>query len=153
MDDIPMSREELEVLMRRIAKMKEMIYLKNGRTEILYKGGVVSNDGKIVANILILNKGGVTPVAYVTHPDIVYDHDRGAVEFHDRSVMPHEGFTFFDVLSDDPLGRWWFGWDYNHANDYIPGENEEGKKWTTEEIVKEAKKVAYAFANKEYDIV
>lgn len=58
---------------------------------------------------------------------------------------PHGGFTWSDysapALNDG--SKWFLGWDYAHCDDYSVFEKcrRGGRKWTTAEMVEEAKKV------------
>jgi hypothetical protein len=83
---------------------------------------------------------GTHPTAYVEIPrrNKLYKKD-----YDEIYVKVHGGITYSENIL--PLlikGGWFIGWDYCHYGDYnafMPFK--EGKKWTTEEIIKECKNV------------
>ena len=66
-------------------------------------------------------------------------------------IIIHGGITFADflALNSDKESRWYIGWDYGHLTDfnslYVAIKRRmgmaDGKKWTTQEIFNDAKKV------------
>ena len=119
--------------------MKEMIY--GGRSRILMFATYKDRD------FVIVNLAGRFPCAYV-RTDINYYNDDNVVD----DSPAHCGFTFFNDLSHwkeyDPenydkdfFERNFIGWDFGHACDYHPAFCDGGKKWTTEEVFENVKKV------------
>lgn len=118
--------------------MKEMIYgYGASKDEILFK----EEDGEY--GICILNISGGHPCAYIRFPGIedIPDYDHVGVL---GDVCPHGGFTFYGrhrIIDDNKL---WLGWDYGHSGDYCgwaSQHDENDKKWTTEEVLEEARGV------------
>lgn len=129
-------------------EMKEMVYTeKLINSELLYHEDF--GDGTALA---VVNNSGANPCAYIQFPgiDSIYDYDNVIVErdVDDDDTYVHGGFTFFGGRSYFGLDGLWLGWDYAHyPMDYIRGSStlKEGKKWTTKEIVEEAKNVLRYF--------
>lgn len=128
--------------------MKEMDYNGSGKTEILY----IETDGDFA--LAVLNIRGSHPCAYIQFPEIEKIESYDDTWFKngedpDDWFDVHGGFTFLGTLERhgiDGLGLdgLWLGWDYAHAGDYFEsglhfGMEDYEKKWTTEEIVKEAR--------------
>ena len=110
-------------------------------------------------NQIVLDKGtikgfeyfilslGSHPTAYVKIPK---DHKYYKLGYDDIPIDCHGGLTFastdFSFNPMDIKDSWWVGWDYAHSGDWydstisLPGDIDR-KKWTTEEILKEVKKV------------
>ena len=111
-------------------EMKPMHY-GSGQTELLYTES--END----YSLAVLNIRGSHICAYVQFPGVEqfenYDDAYG--------VGVHGGFTFFGSLERVGLKGNWLGWDYSHCDDYVynPYGSWEGKRWTTEEVVEEAR--------------
>lgn len=139
-----------------ISEMKPMVY--GGDSEVLYYE--VFDDGY---GILIENIHGSHPCGYIKLPKelknkIIVDVGDEEVEnmlWVDAPV--HGGFTFFGKRHVQDFYEWFIGWDYAHLDDYCgyegsihrPG-NE--KKWTTEEILEEAKVILKALREGKYGI-
>ena len=122
--------------------MKEMNYHGSGKTEILY----IETDGDFA--LAVLNIRGSRPCAYIQFPEIEKIESYDDAWFEDgedpdfRSEV-HGGFTFLGTMERNGLDGLWLGWDYAHLGDYcetgLPDMGVYEKKWTTEEIVKEAR--------------
>ena len=122
--------------------MKEMDYNGSGKTEILY----VETDGDFA--LAVLNIRGSHPCAYIQFPEIEKIESCDNTWFRngedpDDWFDVHGGFTFLGTMKLNGLDGLWLGWDYAHSGDYSEwGLHDMGfdeKKWTTEEIVKEAR--------------
>ena len=140
-------------------EMKEMIYKKDRKIEILYHGFYKDYE------FYIMNLG-IHPTAYVN----VIDNKLLAMkDYHDIDINVHGGLTYSEnklYINDkrEKVSGWFIGWDYGHYNDYagyemnLPEEiRSNGKKWTTEEIFKDVKNVIeqcinYIEENKEKQI-
>ena len=104
---------------------------------------------------------GVHPCAYV---EVEMSHPWFAKDYYDKVndngespcdiIECHGGLTYAGSFSwivghEDGNDRWFFGWDYAHAGDYIGYEqmwglvSENDKKWTTEEIKREVEFVIH----------
>ncbi len=145
----------------KISEAKEMVYGKR-ENEILYETTI--GDYKIV----IVNKHGEHPNAYVKVPEKVQDkiilglvHAYPEEHIFDGHMLEdfidvnvHGGMTYNGdnipkgyAYEDSDFDGWWYGWDYNHLGDYAcydiddPYLNQKlkyEKKWTTDEIIAEA---------------
>ena len=131
-------------------EMKEMVY---GRDDgCLYME--IDLDGY---GIMVVNIRGDHPCAYVTFPGIDKIKNYETIELEqeeDGDYLPHGGFTFLGERNRycGVYGILWLGWDYGHFDDYIYGWYDEpqfpkNKKWTTSEIVDEARKVLELIKN------
>lgn len=98
-------------------------------------------------------------VSYGTHPcayiEIPKDHKWFGIDYDDEElnhIECHGGITFSGDLSHilEKTGKWFIGWDYAHIEDYdgllcnlnnYPFRDIRCKKWTTQEIYEEVKKV------------
>ena len=118
--------------------MKEMKYSTKRRFEILheedYKG----------YKIVIVNLG-THPTAYigVTKGSILYEVSYDKLSEDGYYGIVHGGFTYSNFgLSDKYKDIWFIGWDYAHLGDYMGYylETSGMKRWTTKEILKEARK-------------
>lgn len=75
--------------------------------------------------------------------------DSAGLSYHDLDTdelcpQPHGGWTFSSSGDGTyrPEGWWWYGWDYAHGGDYVPGlsyagSEFEGYRWTLDEVVQE----------------
>ena len=111
--------------------MKEMIYGRRKKPEVLYHGKY--KDHKFA--ILSL---GSHPTAYIENKMGIIDYD----DFRINDVWVHGGFTYCDIgyWNDESKKSSWLGWDYAHFNDYYyTNPPLDGKQWTTEEIYDEVK--------------
>jgi len=101
-------------------------------------------------------------VSYGTHPcayvEIPKSHPLYETDYDCIDIDCHGGLTFDgDLLFvDDSLKGWYIGWDYAHPGDYVGymlGVYEDlgtpcaDKKWKTEEIYEEVKKVIEQISN------
>lgn len=123
--------------------MKQMVYSLKAKTEILHSGSYEGYGFYIVSY-------GVYPCAYIEIPK---GHRWFGREYYEKDIL--HGIAWHRVLTySGNLGhvigendKWFIGWDYGHAGDYVsPYElsqtlSETEKKWTTEEIFEEVKKV------------
>ena len=84
---------------------------------------------------------GTHPCAYID----VSDTTLSGEEYSNIDIICHGGLTYSDsILTTVDKNGWFIGWDYAHYTDYFGGyfDSFTGcKKWTTEEIVDECKKV------------
>ena len=97
-------------------------------------------------------------VSYGTHPCVYVDATQfkdilGADLIYSSPVYPHGGITYdedrlrnvwdeaFEGFDNEEETRRIIGWDYCHLGDYdaISSSISSGKKWTTDELVKDAK--------------
>jgi len=124
-------------------ELKQMIY-GSGKSEVLYHE---EDNGY---GVTILNIRGGHPCAYVTYPGIKITDDYEQFWIDDQVVGPHGGFTFLGTLGDwTGIDGIWLGWDYAHCGDYswsgvdisLFGCDDDDKRWTTEEILEEARAV------------
>jgi len=117
--------------------MKEMIYKSTLEREVLERGKYKGYEFEIISY-------GTHPCAYVCVP---VGHPFYEKPYDEVDVDCHWGCTYSQRRED---GKWWIGWDYAHFEDYsgvnllyesIPAlkefANDFGKKWTTDEILKE----------------
>lgn len=129
-------------------EMKEMVYSENLiNNELLYHEDF--GDGTALA---VVNNSGANPCAYIQFPgiDYIYDYDEVYInrDEDDNDTYVHGGFTFFGRLRSYGLDGLWLGWDYGHYGDYVRGSSindKSSKKWTTQEIVEEARRVLRYF--------
>jgi hypothetical protein len=116
--------------------MKEMNYQTERIEEVLFAGTYLGYDFEIVSY-------GSHPCCYVKIPK---GHPYFGLDYDDINVDCHGGLTFASERGE----AWWIGWDYAHFGDYssfhssvllehMPLSN--WKKWTTEELFAEVKKV------------
>lgn len=128
-------------------EMKEMVYSENGmNSELLYHEDF--GDGTALA---VINNSGFYPCAYIKFPgiDLIWDINNIVIDLDedDDNTYVHGGFTFFGCRRSLGLdGGLWLGWDYGHYGDYVGGSSiNDGYKWTTQEIVEEARRVLRYF--------
>ena len=125
-------------------KIKEMIYQKDRKIELLY------SDVYRGYKFYIMNLG-THPTAYVEIPK---GHPLYEVDYNDiyDDIDVHGGLTYssnhLHISNDEELTGWFIGWDYAHCDDYAGYEIGMpmsicvgGKKWTTEEIDEDCKDV------------
>ena len=121
--------------------MKEMVYKTERQSaEVLYEGTYGGYNFVIVSY-------GTHPCAYVEIPKTseYYGVDYDKLDF----INCHYGLTYADRLDHiyPNNDRWFIGWDYAHAGDYMGYDvlfnfdTSKDKKWTTQEIYEEVKKV------------
>lgn len=98
---------------------------------------------------------GMHPCAYVECDTNYYGN-----EFGDEPV--HWGFTYYNTLlhwkirlsgyDEEKMKKYYIGWDYGHFGDYMEHRGKivnEGKKWTTDEIIEEIKRAVEWLNEKE----
>ncbi len=124
-------------------EMKEMIYQKDRKVEILYSGTYKGYD------FYIMNLG-THPTAYV---NVCNNKLLNGKECDKLDIDVHGGLTYSEdelYINDEKekVKGWFIGWDYAHYNDYAGYEMDmreeirsNGKKWTTEEIYEDVKDV------------
>lgn len=128
-------------------KIKPMIYQKDRKIELLYQ------DNYKGYNYYILNLG-THPTAYIEIPKghLLYEMDYNEIYDKGYYIDVHGGLTYSEnKLMGIESNNWFIGWDYAHAWDYMgyyeemkewglhSFENNNDKKWTTEEIIEECK--------------
>lgn len=137
-----------------MVKYKEkMRYTSQAIREVIAQGEV-DNIQYYILNL------GTHPTAYVKIPENNKLYRKDLYEIDDLIKGIHGGITYDEdhlnvgyIGSDNPEDRLkgkFIGWDYAHAGDYMAyyDENEydllarTSKKWTTEELIKEAEEVA-----------
>ena len=125
-------------------KIKKMKYGKEIRTELLCK------DKYKNYNYYILNLG-THPTAYIEIPkeNKLYRKSYNEIYKIGCDIDVNGGLTYSDnELMGVKSENWFIGWDYAHCGDYYGYEEympesirTYGKKWTTEEIIEEPKKI------------
>lgn len=113
--------------------MKQMEYKEHGEFEILGTGTIKGIDWAIISH-------GTHPCAYIK----VTRENRERIAKMAKPAPCHGGITYMenklDGLDDAGDGTW-VGWDYSHMGDflgfYIPIGAENGKRWTTDEIMQD----------------
>ena len=128
--------------------MKEMNYVGTATKEILYE------DDYLGYHFLIVSYG-THPCAYIEIPKTHRWYKKNYTDEELENIECHGGLTYTDNLShvlgkEEANGRWFIGWDYAHLEDFqgyykydgVWGESQwKPKKWTTQEIFNEVKKV------------
>ncbi len=118
-------------------KMKEMVYQKDRKTEVLYSGTYKGYD------FYIMNLG-THPTAYV---DVSNNQLLNGKYYGKIDIDVHGGLTYSAdhlVIDTGLIIGWFIGWDYAHFSDYsglFPEELQTQKKWTTKEIFEDVKSV------------
>ena len=132
-----------EITTIELKKMKEMVYQKDRKTEILYHGFYKDYE------FYILNLG-THPTAYV---NVINNNLLVMKDYDEIDIDVHGGLTYSQdclYINDEreKVKGWFIGWDYAHYDDYdgyeinLPKElSTYGKKWTTEEIFEDVKDV------------
>ena len=83
------------------------------------------------------------PTAYI---DVINTSLNGK-HYDDIDISCHGGLTYSDyILKTVDKKGWFIGWDYAHYGDYMDygyetGMNDGTKKWSTDEIIRECKRV------------
>ena len=140
-NDYDALQEKIEILPEE-NEMKEMIYQKDRKVEILYHGFYKDYE------FYILNLG-IYPTAYI---NVINNKLLAMKDYNDIDISVHGGLTYSEdrlYIDNKELVKGWFiGWDYAHYNDYAGYEmniqeelRSNGKKWTTEEIYEDVKSV------------
>lgn len=125
--------------------MKEMKYTFERRIEILEHGTCFELFYWIVSY-------GTHPCAYIMIPQnnkyFLKDCEEIDIDVHGGLTYSDEYLPFETKRNDNKA--WYIGWDYAHYGDYMGYEEKVpkdfrngGKKWTTEEIKREVRKVCY----------
>ena len=132
--------------------MKEMVYSKMRNVEILDRGIYKDYDYVILSL-------GTHPCAYVRIPE---DHPYYGKDYNNCDIDCHWGLTYgspyLRTSNDTQEIGWWIGWDYAHSGDYMDygyeiGMNDGDKKWTTDEIVRECKRVINQIIKLEKEVI
>lgn len=107
--------------------MEEIIYThlpmeyKKGETKIIGNGKIGDYEYKIK------NVRGSHPTAYIK---LKKSHPFYEMSYDDIDIGVHGCLTYSEMEDDG----YWIGWDYAHCDDYMT-ECNNGKKWTTDEIL------------------
>lgn len=129
--------------MKEIEFLKEMIYQKESKREIIGKGEISGRKWFILDL-------GTHPTAYV---ELKQEELEKSKNYDDYQLDVHCGFTFLGNLYCDEKTTY-IGWDYAHCYDfsgiYLDGLYSdyfmrENKQWTTKEIFEEVKSVIKQF--------
>lgn len=124
--------------------MKDMVYNGSGKTELLF--ATTFND----VDVAIMNIRGTHPCAYIRIPDErLKNLEENGLDYYNYdnwNALVHGGFAYCGKKPHKSLrDGFWLGWDYAHLGDYyyMPPSpygswHDTEKKWTTEEILKEA---------------
>lgn len=143
-----------------ISEMKPMVY--GGKSEVLYYE--VFDDG---FGILIKNIRGSHPCGYIKVNDEIknkilesdnhYIEDLIWIDAYVHGGITYAGFMDgYDFIDDRK--DYFIGWDYAHCEDYtwnafdIGNHYYDEKKWTTEEILAEAREILKALREGKYEI-
>lgn len=123
-----------------MTEMKEMVYEKDRKKEVLYSGEYKGYKFAILSL-------GVHPTAYVENKNGFYEYDEANEKTYNQP-FPHGGFTYLGECHwDDSDKTEYLGWDYAHCGDFAGYDignpdpywaNE--KRWTTAEIYEDIKK-------------
>lgn len=119
-----------------MTEMKEMVYQKNRKIEILYNGEYKGY------KFAILNLG-THPTAYVENKNGFPDYDKT----NELAAYSHGGYTYFGGAYWDKEDKTeYLGWDYAHCDDFVGYYTSDSglwctKQWTTAEIYEEVKRV------------
>lgn len=122
--------------------MLEMEYQKEKTCIILDKGNYEKFNYVIVSY-------GTHPCCYISIPQ---KHKFFEKNYDDIDIDCHGGLTFSDYRDFGCGLKYYIGWDYAHFNDYIgyyeldclrdsPFNHDDDKRWTTEELLEDVKKV------------
>lgn len=119
--------------------MKQMTYGKDRKIELL-------DTGKYLGFTYYILNLGTHPTAYIKIPE---NHKYYEKDYDEINLDVHGGLTYSSkqlCLENEVIEGWFIGWDYAHYGDYLGYEEmfsrefrTNGKKWTTEEILKEVK--------------
>ena len=99
---------------------------------------------------------GTHPTAYIRIPK---GHKYYEVFYDEIDLSVHGGLTYsedyLNISENQKVDGYFIGWDYGHCGDYagyemaMPEEyRTDGKKWTTEEILKEVREACYQLTTK-----
>lgn len=129
--------------MKEVEFLKEMVYQKESKREIIGKGEISGRKWFILDL-------GQHPTAYV---ELKQEELEKSKNYDDYQLDVHGGFTFLGNIYCDE-GKTYIGWDYAHCYDFsgIYLDNlyanyfmRENKEWTTKEIFEEVKQVINQF--------
>lgn len=125
---------------------KEMIYSKKQRIELLASG--ICFEYKYYVLSL-----GTHPTAYVEIPQNSKNYKKN---YDDIDILVHGGLTYskkYLNFENQTLEGWFIGWDYAHYGDYVGALGDlikdNGKKWTTKEIIADVFSVCKQLAMQE----
>lgn len=112
--------------------VKEMIY------ETYRKDGDILYDGWYRGYRFLVVSYGTHPCGYV---ELKEGQKYYGCEDYEFDVYVHGGLTFTGKLSF--IDGWFIGWDYAHFDDFSGYDIDwrDRKRWTTQEIINEAKSV------------
>jgi hypothetical protein len=100
---------------------------------------------------ILVMRGPFHLCAYLGVPK---DHPLAGFGYDDLPMQVHGGLTFgSEGKKNWPEGWYWYGWDYGHSGDYCTYYDDklrtsafrDGKKWTVNEVIAEAKDACYDF--------
>lgn len=119
-------------------EMKEMIYGMRMHGEILYH----EEDENGEYGIAVVSYGS-HPCVYLKWPGLDTARDEGSILVHTDGEI-HGGWTFCGDRDKLGLDGIWAGYDYMHWDDYVYVSNgksifDDSKRWTTEEMVENAR--------------
>lgn len=120
--------------------MKDMVYKPNREIDVL-------DDGVFDGFHYCIVSHGTHPCAYVELPAGHKWYGAGYSGEMEDTVDCHGGITYTDygLLPKDNENHksgFWIGWDYAHCYDHAGyDQDDDGKKWTTAEILEEVKNV------------
>ena len=123
--------------------MLEMVYQKD-KTCIVLKKGIYKDLNYVIVSY------GTHPCCYIFLPE---NHKYYGKNYDDIDINCHGGLTFSSndlVFNPILTNNWVIGWDYAHCNDYMgyfdldclkKFDHLKCKKWTTNELFEDVKKV------------
>lgn len=127
--------------------MRRMIYTRNRQEPVvLHKG---TSNGYSFAIVSF----GTHPCAYVSVPKLK------CLSYHLLPPVDVHGKITFSNFCPDLDDAWCFGWDYGHDGDYNGRDylrqkiNKHGKKWTTEEIMRDVERVCLQLPDVEKSVI
>lgn len=94
----------------------------------------------------VISKDGWFPCGYVNVKGTSLD---GMDYDHIDGIDCHGGLTYSENRLLLDYGGWWIGWDYGHNGDYCGFTDFGGRRYTTEEVVEECKRVIDQVIDKE----
>ena len=128
--------------------LKPMVYQKDRDIELLY------NDIYRGYHFYILNLG-THPTVYVEIPKNHKYFQKSYIDI--ENIYVHGGLTYSDDFLMTSYGTimknsWFIGWDYGHCDDYCFDLND-GKVWTTEEIIEDCINVINQLNDEEIEVL
>lgn len=123
--------------------MKQMEYTSDFHTREILDEGIYKKYKYYIISL------GTHPVAYVEIPK---NNKLYGKNYDNININVHGGLTYsanhLYISENEKINGWFIGWDYAHYDDYIGHYLaypelfiEEGKKWTTKEILENVKDV------------